>query len=376
MEGKAKAKNVVICGGGIIGCASAYFLTKLSESGSDLKVTLIERCEIACHSSGKAGGFLALDWNDHSPVGCLARKSFDLHSDLSQELEAEIDYRRLNTHSVLAEPLPGEGATIREPVPEIPWLDGRIKRTDLIGSHDSTAQVNPLLLTKAMMDAARSRGAELVEGVIESFKLSSDAAVTAVVLEDGREVEADVVVVALGAWSTIVAGPSFPKANLPMINASRAHSVIIKKTVSADAVFLTYKDRKQKEPEIYPRPDGTVYLCGEGDDEPLPEDPATIAPREGACEKILEIAANVSSEMEEVEIVAKQACYLPTSPDHLPLIGKIPGYGGAYIATGHGCWGILNGPATGLCIAQLLLEMPTDVDLSKFSPSRFCPEND
>ena len=52
-------KNVVICGGGIIGCSIAYYLSKLNEG--TLKIVVVERNEIAGHASGKAGGFLGND---------------------------------------------------------------------------------------------------------------------------------------------------------------------------------------------------------------------------------------------------------------------------------------------------------------------------
>lgn len=59
---------MVICGGGIIGAATAYYL---SQQG--VAATVVEREALAAAASGKAGGFLALDWNDSSPVGPLAR---------------------------------------------------------------------------------------------------------------------------------------------------------------------------------------------------------------------------------------------------------------------------------------------------------------
>ena len=49
-------KNVVICGGGIIGCSIAYYLSKLDPDFA--KIIIVERNEIAGHASGKAGGFL------------------------------------------------------------------------------------------------------------------------------------------------------------------------------------------------------------------------------------------------------------------------------------------------------------------------------
>ena len=70
-------------------------------------------------------------------------------------------------------------------------------------------------------------------------------------------------------------------------------------------------------------------------------------------------------------MLKEQACYLPWSPDRKPVISSIPNYNGAFIATGHGCWGILNGPATGLAMANLILGKPCDIDLSEFSMTRF-----
>lgn len=55
--------RVVICGGGIIGSCISFYL---SERG--VASTIVEREEVACAASGKAGGFLALDWNDRSSV--------------------------------------------------------------------------------------------------------------------------------------------------------------------------------------------------------------------------------------------------------------------------------------------------------------------
>ena len=59
----------------------------------------------------------------------------------------------------------------------------------------------------------------------------------------------------------------------------------------------------------------------------------------------LQIAGDLSSVLRKGRVLKEQACYLPCSNDGLPFIGKIgTEYDGAYIASGHGCWGILNGP--------------------------------
>ncbi len=63
------ATEVVIIGGGILGCATAHYLRMLhvSNKGSSgkaggLKITIVEQEGVACSSSGKAGGFLGRDW--------------------------------------------------------------------------------------------------------------------------------------------------------------------------------------------------------------------------------------------------------------------------------------------------------------------------
>ena len=40
------------------------------------------------------------------------------------------------------------------------------------------------------------------------------------------------------------------------------------------------------EPELYPRPDGSVYICGESDSVGVPDDPLSIQPREDACDNL------------------------------------------------------------------------------------------
>jgi len=55
----------------------------------------------------------------------------------------------------------------------------------------------------------------------------------------------------------------------------------------------------------------------------------------------------------------------------LPLIGRVPGVAGGDVATGHGPWGILNAPATGQAIAELITEgVAPSVDLRPFDPAR------
>ena len=63
--------HVVICGGGVIGACTGYFLAR-----HGIDVTVVERSEVASSASGKAGGFLALDWCAGSPLDAPHDEAF------------------------------------------------------------------------------------------------------------------------------------------------------------------------------------------------------------------------------------------------------------------------------------------------------------
>lgn len=365
--------QLVICGGGIIGVALAYYLSELSpENSKSVKVKLVERESVACHSSGKAGGFLALDWNDHSPVCSLSRLSYKLHEDLNKCLsEEDLGYRQLSTFAIEAG---GETSQKRKKAAQS-YMDVNISKSKPLGTKSTTAQVNPYRLTHALMKAAIANGVEFVKGEVigMTFDEASSKQLRQVELRGGSHLKADKAVIAMGAWSNVLA-PSFPLCpNYPQIQGSKAHSIVLQAELPAEAMFTEFIDEMGNisEPEIYPRDDGTVYVCGEGDeDDPLPKDPLLIQPSTGRCEKLYKTVCKMST-MLDVPILTRQACYLPNSPDGVPIIGQVHPYSQVFIGTGHGCWGILNGPATGKCLAQLILGLSTDIDLSPFSITRF-----
>jgi glycine/D-amino acid oxidase-like deaminating enzyme len=127
-------------------------------------------------------------------------------------------------------------------------------------------------------------------------------------------------------------------------------------------------------PELFPRSDGTTYVCAISSDTPLPFSPTEVTPDPGAIERLEEICREISPVLASAKILARQACYRPVTRDGLPLIGRVPGVEGAYVATGHSVWGILNAPATGEAVAELITAgAAQSVDLRPFDPSRSPP---
>ena len=51
---------------------------------------------------------------------------------------------------------------------------------------------------------------------------------------------------------------------------------------------------------MYPRPDGEVYICGEGDPQVLPDDPCDVEVRPNMCNKLRKLGGLLSSALANV----------------------------------------------------------------------------
>lgn len=356
--------RVIICGGGVIGACAAYFL---SRCGVD--VTVVEQTGVACAASGKAGGFLALDWSAGSPLDALARRSFQLHADLVAELGGDWGYRRLSTYSGYVTEAHG---SVGRTAAGLDWLSEDVVIDGRLGSTDTTAQVNPAAFSAAMMQAAQRQGAQLRIGKVNGVVPWQGRSALSGVAVDGDVVTADAVVIAMGPWSAVAAG-WLP---LPAVSGTKSHSLLFETgdDVSADALFLVAREPcgAVLGPEVFPRADGTTYVSAISSDTPLPADPAEIAPEAAAIRRLLAICRRISPVLAESRLISRQACYRPVTGDGLPLIGRVSGVDGVYVATGHSVWGILNAPATGEALAELIVDgAARSTDLTPFSSGRF-----
>lgn len=354
--------RVVICGGGVIGACTAYFLSRRG-----VEVLVVERHAVAGAASGKAGGFLAADWSRGSALDALSRRSFALHARLATDLNGDWGYGRLTTYAgyaVAGAPPPRPGSVA------LPWLAPGVVIADRLGSSRTTGSVVPGAFTDAMMRAAQGHGAQLRCGQVTGIQTAHGRAVTGVLVDD-EAVGADAVVIAMGPWS-VLAAAWLP---LPGVFAHKGHSLIFDTgaEVAADALFLEYRDSSGAalSPEVFPRPDGTTYVSGLSSESPLPRDPGDVAPDPGAMQQLQSACAQISPALRPERIIARQACHRPITQDGLPLIGAIPGVAGAYVATGHSVWGILNAPATGEAVAEVILDgAAASLDLTPFAPGR------
>ncbi len=347
--------RVIIVGGGVIGTSIAY---RLASRGAT--VTLIERCGIACAASGKSGGFLALDWCDGSPLEKLARRSFALHGELAAELHDEWGYRQLDTYA---------GSISAKRGSQLGWTSADLRVQGRLGTAESTAQVDPAAFTQAMMRAAMRHGAELRVGEVTNLRRQGERVIG--VELGGEALDADAVVIAMGPWS-MLATRWLP---LPPVFGLKGHSAVFDTghDVPPEALFLEVREASGAvlTPEVFPRADGTTYVCAISTETQLPTDPSNVAPDDGAIDRLLNVCCRISPTLTSSRLIRTGACFRPVTRDGLPIIGAVPGTAGAYVATGHSVWGILNAPATAEAMAELILDgVAHTVDLRSFDPKR------
>ncbi|WP_298243215.1 FAD-binding oxidoreductase [uncultured Bradyrhizobium sp.] len=356
--------RVVICGGGVIGACTALFLARRG-----IEVIVVERTEVAAAASGKAGGFLARDWCAGTPLDALARRSFALHAQLAGDIPGDWGYRPMTVYSGFVAP----DGDARQALPsKLRWLADGVVIAQRIGTHETTAIVHPRKFTSSVMDAALALGAQLRRGRITAIPRAADGATARGVEVEGSVIEADAVVIAMGPWSLLAA----QWASLPAVYGQRSPSIVYDTgtDVPADALFLEHEDNGNAVSiEVFPRADGSTHVTALSDIAPLPLDPAAVTPDEDAIVRLQAMSERLSSLFDPARIIARQACFRPVTQDGLPLIGKVSQSEGLYVATGHNVWGILNAPATGEALAQLIADGAAQIDLSPFDPARLAP---
>src|SRR5215470_7786769 len=171
----SSATRIVICGGGAIGAATAYFASRRGAH-----VTVIERHAVAGAASGRSGGFLALDWCRGSALDELARRSFKLHAELAAELGDPWGYRRLTTYAGYA----AEGNSARGTRGR-PWLAQRVTITSQLGTTQTTALVEPRAFTTGLVRAAEAHGAALQHTTAVDMVRDASGAARGIALASG-----------------------------------------------------------------------------------------------------------------------------------------------------------------------------------------------
>lgn len=355
--------TTVIVGGGIVGVTAALYLLK-----KGAKVILVEKCGVACHSSGKAGGFLTdgdSGWHSGS-IGRLAKRSFALHEELAKELGAEkIGFRRVKCLGLgSAEKPPGEAG-----IPQPAWLAKEYQRD--MGNESGLAQVTPYKLMEALQEAITKQGCEIVIAKAVGVEVDGDTVKSVKLQMPGKttSISCSAVILGMGVWAREAAA-WFPESTLPQSTVGSRYTSVIwdDSDVGRDATMVfTVGDEHT---EIYPR-SNECYANGCPSQPELPDDPLKIQPPAEEIEKVKVESIAAVPRLKDATVIRSTACFLAGSDDNRPVVGRVPKTSNAIIACGGGCWGILNGPAMGEAAAALALGEEPPIDMGAFDPMRF-----
>ncbi|BFZ63832.1 Processing alpha glucosidase I [Saitoella coloradoensis] len=392
-EKDVDCERVTIIGGGIMGVCTAFYLSRHPRfKAGMMKVTVIEEGEIAQGASGKAGGFLALDW--HGPdTASLAALSYRLHKELAEEHggREEWSYREVDSLSVstyrssnpsMSEPNrskygvdPEGGAPDdllasdldrqrrrkagKEGWDGIDWLDeGVVKGVSVMGDQKSTAQVfvfpcscarfhesgmanssvrEPYRFTRSIARLADEGGVEILTNTrAEAF--SSTEKVLGVEGPSGmRNIPTDKLLIAAGPWTGRLTR-TLLDTEIP-VHEYAGHSITLRpsRRVTPHAVFFSSTPAGTGTSEMFARGQ-EVYVAGENGGVSLPAGVNDVEGllNEKRIEELVTCSNAVSEELRGGEVLRKQLCFRPVTRDGVPIMGQIAGRGNVWVCAGHG----------------------------------------
>ena len=364
--------DVLVLGGGIVGLSAARAL-----AARGAEVLVIEATGIGAEASGAAAGMLApqAESEEHSPLLALGLRALEHHAGLAAALHEEVGLDvDLGRPGLLEVAFDDAGAEVLETRRR--WQVARGLSIAAL-SADELRQAEPNLgdavvsglfvpgdrwvdnvrLTRALAASATARGARLLCGRPVTSLVQQGESVRGVVA-GGEAVEARVVINALGAWASLIAGDPAP----PPVEPVRGH--IIAFDVQPLAFHHVIVSRRGY---LVPRSDGRL-LAGSTMERAGFDKSVTAA----SLRAVLDIALEISPRLGGLRVADTWAGLRPGTPDGLPILGP-GGLAGLYHAAGLYRNGILLGPLVGELVAEMAAGAPPAPDLAPFAPARFHP---
>jgi sarcosine oxidase subunit beta len=364
--------DVVIAGGGIMGCALAYQLAK-----RNVDVLLLERETLGSQSTGKCAGGVRQQFSMEANVR-LQRMTVRMLQDFESETGHPADFRQIGYLFVLT--LPQQVEDFRDNMEmwhrvgltEARWVDAAeasrmvpiLNVDDVLGCTfcPSDGIASPADVTSGYVEAARRAGARLKEGVEVLGIDTASGRVQGVRTSEGG-VATRLVVNCAGAWSASIgrmAGLEIPV--LPY----RRHIAV---TGTFPAVPRTNPMTVDFQTSFYFHPEGDGVLMGMSDREELPGFSTDVS--WDFLEKVFEQAARRAPALAGAGVKTAWAGLYETTPDHQAILGPVPEVEGFWCAAGFSGHGFMQAPAAALLLTQLLLDKKSEIDISPFAFTRF-----
>ena len=366
--------EVIIIGGGVIGCATAYYLAKEGTS-----VIVLEGSDhIGNGGSSRNGGGVRQSGRDPRELPLAMYGIRTLWPHLSEELETDCEYHqdgnlRLGKTEKHREILEGLADRARACGLDVRMIDGdEVRRINPHLSHEVTVaswcptdgHANPLTTTLGFYKMARRLGARFITGEPVT-ELRTVKGKIRKVITPNNVYEGEQVLVAAGLHSREILGTV--GIDMPMDGSllealvTEAEAPMFDQMLgTADADFYGHQTKH-----------GSFVFGGSSGLEPFYKDNGTPVTSSRTAPCICRGIMKYFPELADAKIVRTWAGWSARSADGVPLLGavdEIPGLYAACAFTGHG-FGI--SPAVGDQLAKLIRTGSTDVDLSPLRYDRF-----
>ena len=392
--------DVIVVGGGIVGCSAAMFL---ADAGMD--VNLLDRGEISGEASGlNAGSIGGYGWGrSPSLQEHLTMGSLDIFKSLQIEKGYDIEFRQsgslvaiqsLNQYEYAQERvsyLKSEGMQVEILSPSEaksyePNLNG-----DLNGYMYSSyrGQADPIKSTRAFSEVAKNNGAIITASApVTSLEQAGQGWI---VRSHNRVFNCQALLIATGAWTSEIgnmiglnipiqpvrgqmwATDSMPPRIFHTISSMESSKYWHKNPiVNEDSPpELTHNGDSRVTRHLYGRQRANGEVIFGGDRE-------LLGFRDDVSFTGIEVnkthAGEILPFLDQLSVKRTWSGIMPFSPDGLPLIGRIEQYENLFLATGLGSSGFGRGPGSGMLVADLIVRGEGHPALQESIPTRLIEE--
>jgi glycine/D-amino acid oxidase-like deaminating enzyme len=361
--------EVIIVGGGVIGTACAYFLSRRG-----VKVLLLERDHLGAGASGTTAALISISGTSGTPEALhrLNIESYDLLLDIEQDFDQPLEiiqggalYAAMNEQEI--RDIKPAYEEVCELGIDAQWMKGSEARDfePLLGPNVEAAfynpasyHVNPFRLYEGYLDTALRRGSRVEYGVqVQEVKLK-DKRIDRIATTKG-EYRAEWVVVAGGAWTPEIL--SSLGMEIPIVPA-RGQVILTDPCSARTEHIISFLDHLY----IKQTASGNFYLGSHTEFVGF-ENRITLE----KISQFTRIFTHGVPLLARLRALRFFAGFRPICEDNLPIIGPVPGCPKLIIASGHGRTGVRYSASTGKAVSELIVDEKTEHPMDAFAVDRF-----
>jgi glycine oxidase len=367
--------DVIVIGAGIIGCATAYELTRRG-----LTVTLVDSRGargVGLGATQASAGVLApyIEGHDNPVLTRLGAASLAMYDEFISRVCAEsgyeVPYQRTGTLEAAldedrASALRSSADRLRAVGVRCEWLEGRAAREAepllsadvrgalLVPDHGFVAAG---ALTQALASILTLRSVTIVPAVTSRVsRRSGDVSVET----SAGELGARNAVLAAGSWSGQIEVTGAPPAPVKPVRGQ----LLTLATPRASLARVTWGSHCY----LVPWPDGSLLVGATVEDAGFDERATAAGVRD-----LLIAACELVPDLRSAGFSGTRVGLRPATRDELPMVGMSRSVPGLVYATGHYRNGILLAPLTASVVADLIEKKTGDAELASMTPQRFGP---